>query len=542
MHYDPMLAGCRCDVCPLRGTGAVIPPEGNLTPKLVVVGDAPGPRDVESGRPFFGAGGVKLAQYLASIHLTRADVWLTNAVLCLEAHTKLRFADGSTPTIREVVANRLSGPVLSALDPFGGVEPREIVDWHQSSRAGRRMFKLTTEHAKQNREGRITGPILTEDHLVLTERGWLPVCDVGGEMIATGYDAFYGAAHDVVIGSMLGDGSITRSNLRVSHRSDFEDYLLAKASVFPFQLYWDLRRMTAASPSPQSSFLTPALPWLRPFRRQWYEPRRIPRDLKLTRRALAVMFFDNGYTRFKDGRCCGSEIATNRFERDDVEFLAQHLRQQFGLEVNVRYGSGWRLQFPVVGSRKLSELVAPYAVDSLLYKLWPEHRGVARVVWAPDDRMMFYDRAAVFEVFPRERSVYCISVAGHSENFATIGAIVHNCRTRVPDSAGRSSFSPKTFMAWLKRENIARRKAGAPELIDPFTACYPRLQHELKRADAAARAAGMPNGVVVMPFENFAMGSVFGVPGKSLPVMKYRGSVITEADAPVMQKLLMRGK
>jgi hypothetical protein len=116
------------------------------------------------------------------------------------------------------------------------------------------------------------------------------------------------------------------------------------------------------------------------------------------------------------------------------------------------------------------------------------------------------------------------------------------CRTKVPDLEGARAWQPKTYAAWLKKENLARRKNDVPELVSPFLACAPRLYRELNAADAHAKAEGAPNGIVVMPVENFAMGSVFGVPGSSLPVLKYRGSVIQEHDFGQMQLLLRRGK
>lgn len=126
-----------------------------------------------------------------------------------------------------------------------------------------------------------------------------------------------------------------------------------------------------------------------------------------------------------------------------------------------------------------------------------------------------------------------------SEAFLTHAVL---CRTKVPDLEGARAWQPKTYAAWFKRENVARRKAGAEILVNPFEACAPRLYRELTAADQHAKAEGAPNGIVVMPVENFAMGSVFGVPGSSLPVLKYRGSVIQESDFAQMQLLLRRGK
>jgi DNA polymerase len=54
--------------------------EGPLRAKAAVVGESPGPPDVDSGRPFMGPAGQMLDRILASIGLTRADCYLTNTI------------------------------------------------------------------------------------------------------------------------------------------------------------------------------------------------------------------------------------------------------------------------------------------------------------------------------------------------------------------------------------------------------------------------------------------------------------------------------
>ncbi|MER3428226.1 MAG: uracil-DNA glycosylase [Pyrinomonas sp.] len=54
--------------------------EGPLAPRVAVVGESPGPPDIESGRPFMGPTGQMLERILGSIGLKRRDCYLTNAV------------------------------------------------------------------------------------------------------------------------------------------------------------------------------------------------------------------------------------------------------------------------------------------------------------------------------------------------------------------------------------------------------------------------------------------------------------------------------
>ncbi len=54
--------------------------EGGTGAKAAVVGESPGPPDIESGRPFMGPAGQMLERILSSVGLARADCYLTNVI------------------------------------------------------------------------------------------------------------------------------------------------------------------------------------------------------------------------------------------------------------------------------------------------------------------------------------------------------------------------------------------------------------------------------------------------------------------------------
>ncbi|OGD93084.1 uracil-DNA glycosylase [Candidatus Curtissbacteria bacterium RIFCSPHIGHO2_01_FULL_41_44] len=54
--------------------------EGNHFAKIIFIGEAPGQREAETGRPFCGAAGKILGELLISIGLKREDVYITNVV------------------------------------------------------------------------------------------------------------------------------------------------------------------------------------------------------------------------------------------------------------------------------------------------------------------------------------------------------------------------------------------------------------------------------------------------------------------------------
>ncbi|MGB8507055.1 MAG: uracil-DNA glycosylase [Pyrinomonadaceae bacterium] len=54
--------------------------DGQTGASVAVVGESPGPPDIESGKPFMGPAGLMLERILASIGLARRDCYLTNTV------------------------------------------------------------------------------------------------------------------------------------------------------------------------------------------------------------------------------------------------------------------------------------------------------------------------------------------------------------------------------------------------------------------------------------------------------------------------------
>lgn len=115
------------------------------------------------------------------------------------------------------------------------------------------------------------------------------------------------------------------------------------------------------------------------------------------------------------------------------------------------------------------------------------------------------------------------------------------CRPEVPNAEGRKRYELKNWLAWWRKENVSRRRAakdfanaypGTPlaesvrEVANPFECCAPRLKAEIASVEAMAQSRQLET--VVMPMGNFALGLLHGKPGRSMSVMKYRGSVITE--------------
>ena len=71
----------KCKRCDLYKTAThAVPGEGDPYAKLVCVGEAPGAKEDETGRPFVGQAGQLLTKILAAIDLTREQVFIVNVL------------------------------------------------------------------------------------------------------------------------------------------------------------------------------------------------------------------------------------------------------------------------------------------------------------------------------------------------------------------------------------------------------------------------------------------------------------------------------
>ena len=90
----------KCTLCPLHETRTnAVPGEGPVSSRVMFVGEAPGAREDESGRPFVGRSGELLISMIQEIGLSRNTVFITSIL-------KSRPPKNRTPTQAEISACR----------------------------------------------------------------------------------------------------------------------------------------------------------------------------------------------------------------------------------------------------------------------------------------------------------------------------------------------------------------------------------------------------------------------------------------------------
>lgn len=60
--------------------GEIVLGDGNIDSRLILIGEAPGKEEVLNSKPFVGAAGKNLAEFLDKLGLKREDIYITNAI------------------------------------------------------------------------------------------------------------------------------------------------------------------------------------------------------------------------------------------------------------------------------------------------------------------------------------------------------------------------------------------------------------------------------------------------------------------------------
>jgi uracil-DNA glycosylase family 4 len=83
-----------CPLCKLAMTRKnAVPGEGQLSAKIMFIGEAPGRSEDEAGRPFVGAAGRILNDLLKKVGIERSQVFITNIVKCRPPNNRVPKED-----------------------------------------------------------------------------------------------------------------------------------------------------------------------------------------------------------------------------------------------------------------------------------------------------------------------------------------------------------------------------------------------------------------------------------------------------------------
>ncbi len=209
-------------------------------------------------------------------------------------------------------------------------------------------------------------------------------------------DEFTPEQNEILVGSMLGDGTITdRSpHFRMKQARVFREYVVwfhEAFRVYMTDLIHDSTGMCRGKVIESSMAITRTAPRFVTLRQKWYPEgiKIVPRDIRLTPRLCAHWHVQDGQNRQNKREAA---LNTNSFTKDDVEFLVERLRLDVGIKSHCRRKSSNKDQWVIIfgnqygdeGYFQFLDLVRPHipwecfqykANIALALKKSPRHTG-----------------------------------------------------------------------------------------------------------------------------------------------------------------------
>jgi DNA polymerase len=156
-----------CTLCALhKGRTQAVPGEGPVNADIMFIGEGPGFHEDRQGRPFVGAAGQFLEELLASINLTRQQVYIANVVKC------------RPPGNRDPLPDELSACAPYLDRQIEIIRPKVIVTLGRFSMA--RFFpgaSISKIHGQPKRVGNVLVVPMFHPAAALHQPKWRPVVE-----------------------------------------------------------------------------------------------------------------------------------------------------------------------------------------------------------------------------------------------------------------------------------------------------------------------------------------------------------------------------
>jgi len=197
-------------------------------------------------------------------------------------------------------------------------------------------------------------------------------------------------AKNIIIGSMLGDGHITKNGYFSEKHSPAQlEYLQWKASFFPnlttdkSWAYYESIDKRSGSLIKTHSFRTTVHSWIQEMEKLWYKEidgkriKVVPEEIEgwMNEQVLAVWFMDDGLTdwHYRNGIKTYANIqpncylCTDSFNGKNMDKLLKTLESKFLLKSKIN--SRNRVSFNVYNTKLLMKTIISYTHKTMLYKV-----------------------------------------------------------------------------------------------------------------------------------------------------------------------------
>lgn len=347
---------------------------------------------------------------------------------CLPNNSKVFTVDG-IKTIKEIVESKYSGKVLSLVNETIAYSP--VIGWSKKRNITKKKW-VSLNHSKTGPQKNLR---CTEDHLcgviqnVFSNEGVTFIeakNSVGSFLVKYGLDEnnLYNSDQiSIIIGSVLGDGNISKGVLSINHGEPQKNYAEFKSKILNARITRGFSGYR--NENSNYSIICNVTAQTKELEKVVYTKKKtIKRILPMINEiALAIWYMDDGNLNNKN-----STLHTESFLYDDIELLCILLNEKFGIECwsKKRKENQYVISISRNGTKTLCETIHSYIPISMEYKLLPEFRDKEKYIFN-NKRLEFACRKITHIKYLNTLESCLFNIKTESGNFISNNSLVHNC-------------------------------------------------------------------------------------------------------------------
>ena len=359
------------------------------------------------------------------------DQWVVTEKVhgCFTHDTKISLSDGTIKKIGEIVNEKYDGCVLS-VTPQGDIVESKIINWFDN---GYSDDWLKVSIRIKNAKGSARVLTVTPNHEFFTKNGYTPIGElsVGDEVQGLRKSlSLNNIQQDILIGKMLGDGSLTNSSVCFGHTKIKEEYV-----DFTLKCLGDVagnRQKDAVSGygSTIARGRSISLNTIDDLFSGWDKSNGFVPKIKMTPFSLAFWYMDDGSIHINKKQRPRASFATCGFTLQSCENLLESL-EGLGLSGSVVTSGGYnRITLDADSTELLFCMISPLVPLCMQYKL-PEHfrnlnGGIGMVNYSTNEKETFLSSAEIVSIEKVSNSMKKYDIETEYHNYIANGIHVHN--------------------------------------------------------------------------------------------------------------------
>jgi len=385
---------------------------------------------------------------------------------CINFDGLVKLYNGKQEKIGKIVNNKLQYSVLG-LDDNDNIVPSKITNWFNNGYYDNwKKIKFTRDGLLGNSYGVL---IVTDNHEIFNpiKSQYIKCCDfkIGDEiLICRKKRCISYLQEQILIGKMIGDGSLSNDSIEFNHKKEDEEYV-----NYTLKLLGDIagnkqkdqisgygtlmcRSRTISDISISEIF------------KGWYTisgKKETPKYINLSPISLAFWYMDDGslsHTKKQEDRI---SLATCGYNSDSIDNLINGLKTIGINSIKFNDGKYWRIRINASESDKFFILIRPYVPKCMQYKLPEKYR-------TDYNPIIIYSKSK-FDVFSMKQKITSIedyspkkrylkiryNIETETNNYFINGVLVHNSNMR----SARLNIDPEYF-SFIEKVVLKLKKIG----------------------------------------------------------------------------------